>query len=82
MFFYVIALANQIFIPCLCGSDVTYRSDQLSYSIFKSNWIEQSVSFKKSMMIFVEGSMKPIVPMAGGLFEIGLPRFVKVRACK
>lgn len=78
MFFYVLALANQIYIPCLCGSDVTFRSDQLSYSIFKSNWIEQSAAFKKSMLIFVEGSIKPIIPMAGGLFEIGLPRFVAV----
>lgn len=78
MLSYVISLTAQIYVPCLCASDVTQRSDQLAYSIFQSNWIEQTNKFKSSMLIFTEKSIKPIIPMAGGLFEIGLPVFVSV----
>lgn len=63
----------------MCASGLTESSDQLAYSIFRCNWMEQTKVFKMSMLIFTEKCIKPIVPMAGGLFEIGLPRFLSVR---
>lgn len=78
LFLYWCCVFNQLFLPSLCASNVTNRSDVLSYALFKCNWIAQTMRFKGSMQILVIRLLKPIVPMAGGLFEIGLPCFVKV----
>lgn len=78
VFIYMLAVTLQIFVPCYCGSIVTYQSELLPRCIFYSNWAEQSKRFKSSILIFVERAKQPIVPMAGGLFQIGLPIFVRV----
>lgn len=54
------------------------KSQLLSSQIFASNWIEQSAAFHSSMRIFVQRSLRPIVPYAGRLIVIGLPTFVSV----
>lgn len=79
MFAYLISLTIQLFVPCYSASELTIRSEKLAYSIFKGNWMGQSQAFKRSMTIFVQASMKPILPLAGGIFVIGVPRFVGVR---
>lgn len=75
---YTICAAVQLLVPCFWASQLTEKSEQLTRCIFNSNWIEQSHSFKSTMMIFVERSLDPIVPKAGGLFDVGLPIFVSV----
>lgn len=75
---YLMCVTVQIFVPCLSASEVTENSERLPYFLFECNWIEQRPQFKSSMLIFVERAMQPIIPMAGGLFQIGLPRFVAV----
>lgn len=75
---YIISMFAQLLIPCFCASQLTDKSDKLSSYVYNSNWIEQSKSFKSSMIIFVERNFQPIIPKAGGLFDIGLPIFVSV----
>lgn len=80
---YIISMFVQLFIPCYCASQLTNKSDKLSSYVYNSNWIEQSKSYKTSMIIFVERNFQPIIPKAGGLFDIGLPIFVSVSCqCK
>lgn len=79
MCIYFCCLIAQLFIPCLSAGALTANSKRLPYFLFGCNWLEQRKQFKSSMFIFVERAKKPIIPMAGGLFEIGLPRFVSVR---
>lgn len=78
MLSYLWSVTVQIFMPCLSASEVTENSERLPYFMFECNWIEQRPQFKSSMLIFAERAMQPIIPMAGGLFQIGLPRFVAV----
>lgn len=78
MFLYFCCLIAQLFIPCLSAGSLTSNSRLLPYFLFSCNWQEQRKQFKTSMFIFVERAKNPIIPMAGGLFEIGLPRFVAV----
>lgn len=81
MILYAMSMIIQIFVPCHCASILTHHSELLSRCIFESNWVEQSRPFKSSMLIFAERTKQSIVPMAGGLFEIGLPIFVTVTNC-
>lgn len=78
MLSYLLSVMVQIFMPCQSASEVTDNSERLPYFMFQCNWLEQRPHFKSSMLIFAERAMKPIIPMAGGLFQIGLPRFVTV----
>lgn len=64
--------------PCYYGSIVKAKSEQLPHRMFNANWIEQTPSFKKSMLIFGERAKRPIAPFAGGLFALALPTFVAV----
>lgn len=68
----------QLFVPCYFASQITVQSDQLALQLYRSNWQEQTAGFKTAMIILVERVKKPIVPMAGGLFAVGLPLFVSV----
>lgn len=78
MMTFVLSLTIELYVPCYCASRVTEVSDYLPRRIFYSNWFAQSREFKSSMILFLERAKQPIVPMAGGLFEIGLPIFVSV----
>lgn len=75
---YLVCMTYQISIPCYFGSIVKVKSERLPQYLLESNWIEQSKSFKSSVMIFGERAKRPITPFAGGLFAVGLPTFVSV----
>lgn len=68
----------QLFVPCYFASQITVQSHQLALQLYRSNWQEQTAAFKTAMIILVERTKQPIVPMAGGLFAVGLPLFVSV----
>ena len=46
--------------------------------MFHANWIEQNNTFKKSLMIFVERTFRPIAAVVGGLFVLNLSTFLRV----
>lgn len=72
------SMTLQIFMPCYYGSVVYAKSSMLSTCGFESNWLEQSLSFKKSLIIFVERTIRPIGLKAGGLFDLNLKIFLSV----
>lgn len=74
----IVCFSIQLYVPCYYASILTEKSNELSTAIYNCNWIEQSPEFKKLMLTFVESNKKPIIPRAGGLFEVGLPMFVRV----
>lgn len=75
---YLFSMTIEIFIPCYYGSIVTIKSADLTLNMYKSDWISQTKSFTSSMKIFMERTLRPIVPYAGGFFLIGLPTFISV----
>lgn len=80
MFSLLAAQTQQLFLPCYCGTLLYYESNQSSSSMYMSNWIGSSKSFKMSMLIFVERSINPFeLHSRGGLYSISLPTFVGVR---
>lgn len=75
---YLICMAVEIFVPTYAGSVFRAKSESLSHEIFKSNWINKSQRYKKSMMILVERTLRPIRISAGSVFELSLSTFLKV----
>lgn len=69
----------EIYIPCLFGTLLYYKSGKLTEAAFHSNWIEQSLNFKRLLLMFAQGTHRPIRIYAGGLFELNLPIFLSVR---
>ncbi|XP_030371556.1 odorant receptor 94b-like [Scaptodrosophila lebanonensis] len=80
-FFTTIQFASlmvlQIFFPCYYGNELTIYADQLTNSVFKTNWLEFSVGTRKILIIYMEILKRPVIVRAGGFFKIGLPIFVK-----
>lgn len=75
---YLISMAIEIFVPCYFGSVVTAKSERLAGAMYASAWPERGRRFRGSMGVLVERSLRPIVPLCGGLVVIGLPTFVSV----
>lgn len=75
---YSVCMMNQIFIPSYFGTLLTIKSNELTYSLFKSNWVTQDMNFKKAMIILTEKARKPIVIIVGGLFTLNLSTFLSV----
>jgi len=73
--FYAIAMPLQIFPTCYYGTDIEIWFGQLPYAAFRCNWIKQSRSFKKKLMLFVECSLKQKTAMAGGMLRIHVDTF-------
>lgn len=68
----------EIYIPCYFGTLLHYKSSKLTEAVFHSNWTEQSVKFKRFLLLFAQGTIRPIRIFAGGLFELNLPTFLSV----
>ncbi|XP_005184787.1 odorant receptor 59a [Musca domestica] len=72
---YILAMGIQLFPTCYYGSDFVLLFEKLHYAVFSCNWIGQSKSFKRHMMIFTERSLRETVALAGGIFPIHLDTF-------
>ncbi|KAL7735165.1 hypothetical protein ACLKA6_008426 [Drosophila palustris] len=73
--FYAIAMPIQIFPTCYYGTDNEQWFGKLHYAAFSCNWIKQSHSFKKKLMLFVECSLKQKTAMAGGMVRVHVNTF-------
>ncbi|XP_034117670.2 odorant receptor 94b [Drosophila albomicans] len=67
----------QIFLPCYYGNQLTINANQLTNSVFNTNWLEYSVKTRKELICYMEFLKRPVKVRAGIFFEIGLPIFMK-----
>lgn len=75
---FFLCMFIEIYIPCFFGALLYYKSSKLTEAAFHSNWIEQSPNFKRLLLMFAQGTHRPIRIFAGGLFELNLPIFLSV----
>lgn len=68
----------EIFIPSYFGSVVSVKSEQLTYDIFESGWINSSKNEKKMLQILGERTLRPISIYAAGIFKLNLTTMLKV----
>lgn len=67
------------FANCLNNFLDNFQSEPISYSIFESQWIDASISFKKSMISIYQQTKEPIEIEFMGIFTLSIPTFVMVR---
>lgn len=67
-----------IYVVMHYGNGIKLSSNRLTYSLFESNWIGQTKSFKKSMIIFSEVSQQPHELLIGKLYPLNLQTFTSV----
>lgn len=78
-FGYLIICSLQLIIPCFLGSLLSDKTNQLSFSLYESNWPDMSPMFKSSAMVIFETTKKPLIMYTTlNLFTISLPTFVSV----
>ncbi|XP_049317254.1 odorant receptor 33b-like [Bactrocera dorsalis] len=73
---YFVSMAIELLPSCFYGSMLIYEFQQLPSAIFKCSWLGQSREFHQNQRIFVQLSMKEIVPLAGGVIGIQLNSFL------
>lgn len=76
--FYFIAIPLQIFFSCYYGTVFVLECKKLTKAIYSCNWIYQSQSFKKDLIIFEENSLKTYQFHALGFMTISIETFAKV----
>ncbi|XP_058817504.1 odorant receptor 94a-like [Topomyia yanbarensis] len=75
MLFYLIAMLLQIFLPCMFGNEITFKSHQLTNAIFSSDWYKLSGIERKDVMRLMLRTSKPITLKAGHFFYYSLETF-------
>lgn len=68
----------EIFVPTYAGSLLRLESETLPHNIFESNWMNKNEKYKKSMMILIERTLRPIRIAAGSVFELSLSTLLQV----
>lgn len=59
------------------GNEIKLSSDRLSYCLFESNWIDESQSYKKYVLILAEVVKQPHELIIGKLYPLNLKTFTK-----
>lgn len=67
-----------IFMVMYFGNGIKESSDQLSYSLFESNWVVQSKSYRKCIVILTEALRQPQEIMVCKLYYLNLETFTTV----
>lgn len=73
---FIICLALQIFPTCYYGSQVEDHFARLHYAVFSSNWVDQSMSYRKNAIIFAERTQRHPKLLAGNFIPIALTTFL------
>ncbi|XP_030240961.1 odorant receptor 23a-like [Drosophila navojoa] len=73
---FIFAMTMQIFPICYYGTMVEYSFGRLHYAVYSSNWVDQSMSYRKSVLIFVERTRRLPKQMAGNFIPIALTTFL------
>lgn len=60
------------------GNEITIKSNDLSWCIYESHWIDQPLIHQKHIIICLEFFMRPQTLVIGFLFPLDLKTFVSV----
>lgn len=72
---YFACMPAEILPACYYGTIMEFEFQNLTYSLFSSNWMDQDITFKKNLRIFGEQANKPLYVMAW-LVRINMTSFL------
>ena len=67
-----------IFVLMYLGNEIKFFSGRLTYCLYESNWIEQTESCKKCIVIMAEGLKKPKELKVGRIYPLNMMTFTSV----
>jgi hypothetical protein len=70
------------FLQYLSLTLLLFQNNTLSSAIYMSKWYEYGVTSKRALIILMERSKKPMVVVAGKVFDLSLQTFTTVRYVK
>ncbi|XP_034475328.1 odorant receptor 23a-like isoform X2 [Drosophila innubila] len=73
---FIFALFLQIFPVCYYGTLVEHVFGRLHYAVFTSNWVDQSIVFRRTAIIFAYRTQKVPKLLAGNVIPIALTTFL------
>ncbi|KAG5673143.1 hypothetical protein PVAND_003214 [Polypedilum vanderplanki] len=75
---YVIIMVIQVFLPCHYGNEITVASDELSLSVFHSDWIKSGQNYKGKIKFVLTNLKKRINIEVFGIFHVNYEIFNSV----
>lgn len=60
------------------GNEITLASEEMMGSIYHSNWMDLSITYRKLAMIFMERFKKPQEMLIGKLFPLNIKSLTSV----
>ncbi|CAG9857621.1 unnamed protein product [Phyllotreta striolata] len=75
---YLIAMGFQLTLYCWFGNEVTLKANEMPFYIWQCDWLTADDDFKKSMIMSMARSKKPVYLTAGKFAPLTLPTFVAI----
>ncbi|XP_044001662.1 odorant receptor 47a-like, partial [Aphidius gifuensis] len=75
---YIMCMTTQIYIYCICGENISSESDTVTFSLYNSEWTSLSINGKKSLIIMMIRSLKPIKYTCGYIITLSLDAFTNI----
>lgn len=60
LFFMLLAIIIETLIVCYASEQVTHEGEQMAHAIYACNWINQSVPFRRNLLLMLMRSQRPI----------------------
>nr|AXY83406.1 putative odorant receptor 57 [Conopomorpha sinensis] len=78
MFMYLFCMLAQLFIYCYYGTKLQMQSEELSLSLYRSNWLSLSPSFRRMMLFTMCRSQRPVTPKSAYVVPLSLETYIGV----
>ena len=75
---FLLAIIVELFPIYFYGTVLQEEFNNLTYAIFSSNWTSQTKSFRQSVLIFGEVTLRKLTMVAGGIVGIRLETFFAI----
>ncbi|KAJ8978674.1 hypothetical protein NQ317_019110 [Molorchus minor] len=75
---YMVAMGFQLILYCWFGNEVKLKAEKLPFYIWQSDWITASNDFKKSMILTMARTKRPLFLTAGNFAPLTLSTFVAI----
>ncbi|XP_055843071.1 odorant receptor 2a-like [Episyrphus balteatus] len=74
----MLTILSVSFPVCYFGNSLLEESDRLTTAIYNCNWMDQTLKFQKTLIIFMQRSQIENILNAGGLVRINLQTFIAI----
>ncbi|XP_061718481.1 odorant receptor 43b-like [Cydia pomonella] len=75
---YFMVMNLQIFVPAWLGTQLTYKSEELTTAAYKSEWLPCSKRCKSSIKLLMERAKSPVIITGLKIFPLSLATYIQI----